>query len=130
MYLNNTSLYVRLSQATDYLYYAPSRWSSRKKSNLVFKLKKMLSWKWLGKSMCKLIFKRDMSYTKSSILNLILDKMKIYCNMLDTGMKNWIGTKLSGSYIIIVNDRAVRKRYTKIIQEITNEIKFKSCICN
>ena len=48
--------------------------------------------------------------------------------MIHMGMKNWIGTELSGPYIITVNDRAGRKRNTKISQEITNEIKFSSCI--
>ena len=72
-------------------------------------LKKTLSWKWLGKSISKLIFKRDMSNMKGTILNLIPDKMKIYCNMLHSRMKNWIEIELSCPNIITVNDRAVGK---------------------
>ena len=79
---------------------------SGEKSNLVLELKKTLSWKRLCKSICKLIFRRDMSNTQSTILNLILDKMKIYCNMLHSGMKNGIGTELSCPNIITANDRA------------------------
>ena len=71
-----------------------------------------------------------MSYTENTILNLILDKMKIDCNILHSRMKNWIGAELGCSNIITINDRAVGKRNAKINQEITNEIKFSSCICD
>ena len=94
------------------------------------KLEEMLSWKWLSKYISKLIFRRDMSDTKSTILNLIPYEMKIYGNRLHSRMKNGIGTELSGPNIITINDRAVGKRNTKIGQEITNEIKFSSSICN
>ena len=55
-----------------------------------------------------------MSYTENTILNLIPDKMKIDCNMLHSGMKNWIGAELSSSNIITINDRAVGKKNAKI----------------
>ena len=77
-----------------------------------------------------MIFRRDMSYTENIILNLIPNKMKIDCNMLHSGMKNWIGVELSCSNIITINDRAVGKRNVKISQEITNEIKFSCYICD
>ena len=89
-----------------------------------------MSWKGLSKCISKLIFRRDMSDTKSTILNLIPYEMKIDGKMLHSGMKNGIGTELSGPNIITINDRAVGKRNTKIGQEITNEIKFSSSICN
>ena len=55
----------------------PPRWSVGKQANLGFELKKLLSWKKLGKSINNLIFRGNMSKKKGTILNLISNKMKI-----------------------------------------------------
>lgn len=89
-----------------------------------------MAWKRLCKYISELIFRRNMSHTKSTIMNLILNKVKIYCNMLHSRVKNWIGTELCGTNIIIVNDRTTRKCNTEINEKITNEIKFSNNIGN
>ncbi|WOH14257.1 hypothetical protein DCAR_0933774 [Daucus carota subsp. sativus] len=69
----------------------------------------------LSQSISQLIFSRYVSYSESTTLNLLTDKVKCQSKMLHSGMKNRICRVVCCPQIIIVYSGLVRKGNTKFL---------------
>lgn len=62
---------------------------------------------------------RDMNLTT---LNFITNKVKIYFDMLHVGMKNQIGTMISYTHFVTINDRLLGQWNTKFMSKYKTQI--------
>lgn len=64
----------------------------------------------------------NMGNTKLILSNLMMNKMKVDGNMLHSGMKDGISTKIGGPHIVALDGRSGKKVDMKFSGEILNPI--------
>ena len=77
-----------------------------------------------------MIFRWYMSNTKSTILNLITNEVKINDHMFHAWMKNWIGAKMSSTNIVAINHKCLWKLNVKFNKKRAHLIGFGNCSSN
>ena len=83
-----------------------------------------------GEGVSKLILCINMRHTQLMARHLIPNKEKINGNMLHAAMEDGIGTDISGTHIVTVDDRGGRYLYLKFLEKVTDLVEFCSCRSN